>query len=116
GKEGLRELAEQNLAKAHYLASRLPLKFDAPFFNEFVVSTNGKSPDEINAGLLNKKIIGGLALGRFYPELGDCMLLCATEMNRRQDMDVLAAAFESGPARAQAGSAESVNELIATGH
>ena len=43
GKEGLRELAEQNLSKAHYLASKLPLKFEGPFFNEFVASTNGKS-------------------------------------------------------------------------
>ena len=32
GKQGLRELAEQNLAKAHYLAGKLPLIFDAPFF------------------------------------------------------------------------------------
>jgi glycine dehydrogenase subunit 1 len=93
GKAGLRELAEQNLAKAHYLAGKLPLKFDAPFFNEFVVRTNGKSPDQINASLLDKKIIGGLALGRFYPELSDCMLLCATEMSKREDMDAVAAAF-----------------------
>jgi glycine dehydrogenase subunit 1 len=93
GKEGLRELAEQNLAKAHYLASKLPLAFDAPFFNEFVVRTNGKSPPAINAELLQKKIIGGLELARFYPELSDCILLCATEMSKRQDMDAVAAAF-----------------------
>jgi len=95
GKEGLRELAKQNLSKAHYLANQLPLRFEGPFFNEFVVSTNGKSPDQINASLLEKNIIGGLALGRFYPELKDCMLLCATEMNKRTDMDLVASAFES---------------------
>ena len=61
GKEGLRELAEQNLAKAHYLAAKLPLRFSGPFFNEFVVSTNGRTPDQINEALLDKKIIGGLA-------------------------------------------------------
>jgi len=93
GKRGLRELAEQNLAKAHYLASKLPLEFDAPFFNEFVVHTNGKSPEQINAALLEKKIIGGLPLGRFYPELANCMLLCATEMSKRNDMDAVSAAF-----------------------
>ena len=93
GKEGLRELAEQNLAKAHYLATKLSLQFDAPFFNEFVARTNGKSPTAINAELLDKKIIGGLELGRFYPELKDCMLLCATEMSKRQDMDAVAGAF-----------------------
>ncbi len=93
GKEGLRELAEQNLAKAHYLADKLPLVFDSPFFNEFVVSTGSKSPGEINAALLQQNIVGGLALGRFYPELSNAMLLCATEMNKRQDMDALASVF-----------------------
>lgn len=93
GKDGLRELAEQNLAKAHYLASKLDLKFRAPFFNEFVVRTNGQSPEQVNTALLQKKVIGGLPLGRFYPELKDCMLLCATEMNRRVDMDTVADAF-----------------------
>jgi glycine dehydrogenase subunit 1 len=93
GKEGLRELAEQNLAKAHYLAAKLPLTFNGPFFNEFVVNTNGKSPDQINSELLEKKIVGGLPLGRFYPELSGSMLLCATEMNKREEMDTVAAAF-----------------------
>ena len=93
GKEGLRELAEQNLAKAHYLAGKLPIQFEGPFFNEFVARTNGRSPDEINASLVKQKIVGGLPLGRFYPELSNCMLLCATEMSRRGDMDTVAAAF-----------------------
>ncbi len=93
GKEGLRELAAQNLSKAHYLAGKLPLQFDAPFFNEFVVRTNGKSPAQVNADLLEQKIVGGLPLGRFYPELKDCVLLCATEMNKRTDMDTVAQAF-----------------------
>jgi glycine dehydrogenase subunit 1 len=88
GKQGLRDLAEQNLAKAHYLAGRLKPRFSGKFFNEFVVRAS--KPDEINKALLKKKIIGGLALGRFYPELSDCMLLCATEMSKRADMDVVA--------------------------
>ncbi len=90
GKQGLRELAEQNLAKAHYLAGRLKPRFSGKFFNEFVVRAEGKSPEEINKALLKKKIIGGLPLGRFYPELADSMLLCATEMTKRADMDALA--------------------------
>jgi glycine dehydrogenase subunit 1 len=89
GKEGLRELAVQNLSKAHYLAEGLPLRFTGPFFNEFVVKTNGRAPDRINEALLRKKIIGGLPLGRFYPELDGCMLLCATEMSRREQMDAV---------------------------
>ncbi len=91
GKQGLRELAEQNLAKAHYLAGRLPLRFSSPFFNEFVAAC--ESPEAVNETLATRKIVGGLPLGRFYPELANCMLLCATEMSRREHMDVVAEAF-----------------------
>src|ERR1035437_9379514 len=91
GKQGLRELAEQNLAKSHYLAAKLTPHFTGKFFNEFVVRAEGKSLGEINKALLKKKIVGGLPLGRFYPELADSMLLCATEMTKRADMDALAA-------------------------
>jgi glycine dehydrogenase subunit 1 len=91
GKQGLRELALQNLAKAHYLAGKLPLRFTGPFFNEFVVSTN--SPESVNELLLEKRIIGGLPLARYYPELENTMLLCATEMSRREQMDLVAEAF-----------------------
>ena len=87
GKEGLRELAVQNHSKAQYLAGGLDRRFSAPFFNEFVVRAG--SPDEVNRALLDKKIVGGLALGRFYPELSDCMLLCATEMSKKADMDAV---------------------------
>lgn len=93
GKQGLRQLAEQNLAKAHYLAQRVPVKFSGPFFNEFVAAAGGRPPAAINEALLDKKIIGGLPLGPLYPELEDCMLLCATEMNRREHMDAVAEAF-----------------------
>jgi glycine dehydrogenase subunit 1 len=87
GKEGLRELARQNLAKAHYLAGKTAPRFTGKFFNEFVARVG--NPEEINKSLLKKKIIGGLPLGRFYPELADCMLLCATEMSGRAGMDQL---------------------------
>jgi glycine dehydrogenase subunit 1 len=94
GKEGLRELAEHNLAKAHYLASGLNRRFSGPFFNEFVVSPNGKDPEEVNSALLKEKIIGGVPLSRWYPELSGSVLLCATEMSRREHMDKVIGAFE----------------------
>jgi len=87
GKQGLRELAEQNLAKAHYLAGKLTPRFNGRFFNEFVAKVG--SPDTVNKALLKKKIVGGLPLGRFYPELADCVLICATEMSRKADMDTV---------------------------
>jgi glycine dehydrogenase subunit 1 len=97
GKEGLRALAEQNLAKAHYLGSKVKPRFSGPFFNEFVASSNGRSPDAVNQALLRKKIIGGLPLARWYPELENSMLLCATEMTKREHMDELAGAFAIVP-------------------
>ena len=98
GKAGLRELAEQNLSKAHYLADRIgskggQLAFNAPFFNEFVVRTNGAA--DMNQRALDDKIIGGLELGRFYPELENTLLVCATEVNKREEMDRYAAKFTS---------------------
>ena len=87
GKAGLRELAVQNHSKARYLAEGLDRRFTAPFFNEFVV--RAKSPEAVNKALLEKKIVGGLVLGRFYPELEDCMLLCATEMSAKTAMDTV---------------------------
>src|SRR5215470_4298736 len=90
GKQGLRELAEQNLAKSHYLASRLKSRFCGRFFNEFVV----QAPETANKSLLKKKIVGGLPLGRFYPELADCQLLCATEMSKRGEMDLVGQALK----------------------
>ncbi len=94
GKEGLRELAVQNMSKAHYLAGKLSPRFTGPFFNEFAVKTDGHSAGEVNEALLPKKIIGGLDLERFYPELKDTMLLCCTEMSRREQMDEVAQAFK----------------------
>ena len=98
GKQGLRELAEQNLAKAHYLALALERRgstrrFQGPFFNEFVVRCGNPAAVERNRRLLKQKIIGGLEMARFYPELGDCMLLCATETTKREDMDRLVQHF-----------------------
>ncbi len=96
GKQGLRELAEQNLAKAHYLAGKADAALQRAVLQRVRGAAEGKTPEEINKALLKKKIIGGLPLGRFYPELADCMLLCATEMSQartwtRSDSDRAAA-------------------------
>jgi len=92
GKRGLRLLAEQNLAKAHYAAAALlgiP-GFSTPFrgasFNEFVVRVPGDA-EKLLGDLKREKIIGGLHLGRFYPELENHLLLCFTELAPRTTMD-----------------------------
>ena len=97
GKQGLRELAEQNLAKASYLRDQLlgtgaRTKFDGtPRFHEFVLTTDS-SAETLNEKLLAKQIIGGLALSKWYPELGEhATLWCATELTTKGQMDAVAA-------------------------
>jgi glycine dehydrogenase subunit 1 len=96
GKQGLRELAEQNLAKAAYLRDALiaagaTTKFDdAPRFHEFVLSSTDNA-ETLNAKLLDKQIIGGLGLAKWYPELGEnATLWCATELTTKAQMDAAA--------------------------
>jgi len=92
GKTGLRRLAEQNLAKAHYAAGRLReipgvvTPFTGPFFNEFVVKVPGDA-ECLLEDLRREKIVGGLHLGKFYPELANHLLLCCTELVSRAALD-----------------------------
>jgi glycine dehydrogenase subunit 1 len=93
GREGLRELAAQNLAKATYAAKEFSKKGKilfqgTPRFNEFVVQT-ARDPYEINNRLLEKKMIGGFPLKKFYPELGNAALWCCTELNTREQIDTV---------------------------
>ncbi len=96
GKTGVVELAYLNLQNAHYAAreiTKIPgmrLAFAGPFFHEFVIETK-LEPAKINALLLKDKIIGGLDLARFYPELDHHLLFCVTETKRKVDIDRLVA-------------------------
>ncbi len=94
GKTGLRELARQNLAKAAYAVGQFTkhakvLFPGAPRFNEFVVQTS-EDPGAINSRLLGHKIVGGLPLRRFYPELGNAALWCCSELTTRTAIDTAA--------------------------
>ena len=91
GKVGLRELARHNLAKSAYAVQQFAqhtkvLFSGAPRFNEFVIQT-GEDPHAINARLLGHKIVGGLPLKKFYPELGNASLWCCTELTSRTSID-----------------------------
>ncbi|HXU14485.1 MAG TPA: aminomethyl-transferring glycine dehydrogenase subunit GcvPA [Terriglobales bacterium] len=91
GKVGLKELAKQNLAKTAYAAQQFGkhgkvLFGSAPRFNEFVVQTT-EDPYAINARILGHKIVGGLPLKKFYPELGNASLWCCTELMPRSIID-----------------------------
>jgi glycine dehydrogenase subunit 1 len=106
GKEGIRELAEHNLAKASYAAQTLStqpgakLLFNcAPRFNEFVLQTD-ESPTAWSQRLLDAKIVGGIDLSRWYPELQHCTLWCATEVITRAQIDAAAGVLATEPVEA----------------
>jgi glycine dehydrogenase subunit 1 len=101
GKQGMRELALQNLAKANYAADTLGrqgklLFAKTPRFHEFVLQTE-ESPKQLNVRLLEKKIIGGLSLKKWYPELGNATLWCATELTTKEQIDAATAVVASAP-------------------
>ncbi|MBW2689381.1 MAG: aminomethyl-transferring glycine dehydrogenase subunit GcvPA [Deltaproteobacteria bacterium] len=103
GKQGLREMAEQNLAKAAYARQKLSaikgfsLVFDGPAFNEFVVRSEAPVA-EVLTRLEEVGILAGIPLGEDYPELADCFLVCVTEQNRREEIDALVTALQGGAA------------------
>ena len=93
GGTGIRELAQLNHDKSEYLKMELKkagftITFDSPTFNEFVV----EFPSGFEATykrLLEKKIVAGLSLAPYYPELSSHYLLCVTETRSKDDMDAL---------------------------
>ncbi|MBZ5513665.1 MAG: aminomethyl-transferring glycine dehydrogenase subunit GcvPA [Acidobacteriia bacterium] len=120
GKGGLKSVAEHNLAKAHYAAAQLRAvpdvgtPFAAPFFNEFVVKVPG-SAEELLAALREERIIGGLALEQFYPELESHLLICATETIGRAAIDRMCEVYRRFQARANTqGSAPEIQSAPAS--
>lgn len=115
GKNGLRKVAELCVAKSHYLADRIGELPELPvgnvlekpgdpsggyliqsraFFKEFVVKCP-RPVAQINKRLRERGIIGGLDLGRFYPDLAEHMLVCVTEKRTREEMDAFAEILRS---------------------
>ncbi len=94
GKKGLRQVAELCYQKAHYAAQQLSqidgigLCFTEPFFHEFTLCVD-RPVAEVNAYLLEHGILGGYDLSQDYPSLQNHMLIAVTEMNSKQDIDVL---------------------------
>ena len=93
GGSGIKTLARLNYDKSEYLKTALgKAGFSIPFkqstFNEFVVQFKDgftKTHDRLTA----EKIIAGLPLECYYPELPDHYLLCVTETISKEDMDEL---------------------------
>jgi len=103
GRQGLQKLARLNFSKAEYAKQRvretagLDLPLSAPSFNEFVI----RVPDSAKAALLRAQedqLIGGLDLKTYTDDfdLGAAVLVCFTELAKREDIDRLCQALAGG--------------------
>lgn len=93
GATGIRELSRLNHDKTEYLKSRLAragckISFQSPTYNEFVVEMR-PGYEKTYARLLEKKIVAGLPLETYYPQLKNHYLFCVTETKSKEDMDLL---------------------------
>jgi glycine dehydrogenase subunit 1 len=92
GAAGLKQLAELSMQRAHYLAGRLAerkgyrLAFEAPYLWEFVVRTPYPA-DQTQGFMLERGVLPGLPLGRFFPEFSDALLVSVTELNHPRAME-----------------------------
>jgi glycine dehydrogenase subunit 1 len=98
GKKGLKEVAEQNAAKAAYAKTKIAdidgfsVPFSSPTFNEFVV--RGPRPaTEVLETVREKGIVGGLALSKYYAGHDNDILIAVTETASRENIDKLIAAL-----------------------
>lgn len=98
GPQGLKEVAELNVARAHQLAelinqiSGFKAGTGAPFFNEFVVTCPRPAAEVISA-LEKQGIAAGYDLGQLCPQMKNCLLVCATEMRTEKDLQAYADAL-----------------------
>jgi glycine dehydrogenase subunit 1 len=101
GKQGFRQVAQDCLAKAHYLHDQVVALSGyadafqpAPYFNEFAVRVRGGSAGAVCRALESKGIIAGYDLGRARADLSNALLVAVTEKHTRADLDALVAALD----------------------
>jgi glycine dehydrogenase subunit 1 len=93
GGTGIRRLSRLNYDKSEYLKTAfrnagIEIPFEGSTFNEFVVKLSAGSKDAYDR-LLKKKIVAGLDLAPYYPELENHYLFCVTETKSGVEMDRL---------------------------
>jgi glycine cleavage system P protein (glycine dehydrogenase) subunit 1 len=98
GHGGLRQVALRSEERTRELVTRLtsidgvrPL-FGGAHFHEAAIALP-RPVGEVLDGLAGEGILGGFDLSRSYPELGNALLVCATETKTDADLDAYAAAL-----------------------
>ena len=98
GPEGLKQTALSCHANTQQLVKKLSaidgveIVFDQPRFHEAVIKVNKPAADVL-ARLAEQNILGGLDLSVSYPEMENCILVCATELRIEEDIETFAAAL-----------------------
>jgi glycine cleavage system P protein (glycine dehydrogenase) subunit 1 len=99
GPKGLREICEQNILKTDYAVNQIQSRtkhrvlFPAARFNEFVIELKDDY-GPCAQRLMQNKIVPGVPLSRFYPELGNALLVCVTETVGKEKIDALVKGLE----------------------
>ncbi|HSH00589.1 MAG TPA: aminomethyl-transferring glycine dehydrogenase subunit GcvPA [candidate division Zixibacteria bacterium] len=94
GKTGLKRIAELSLERAHYAAKRIAaldgfaLAFPQSFHREFAVRCPAPAR-EIVAGLAERGVLPGVALGRFKSGWDNLLLVALTEKRNYAEIDRL---------------------------
>ena len=93
GKNGLRAVAEISVRNTQYAMKVLTdagakVKYPSRVFGEFVLELpGGKDATQVMDKLLDRKILAGLPLGSYYPELSNCLLVAVTERRTRAQIE-----------------------------
>jgi glycine dehydrogenase subunit 1 len=99
GKQGFQELAQTCRTKAEYAKAQFSqiknvrVKNTSPTFNEFVLELPCDASDLV-AELIPLGIIAGFPLGRYYPELKNCLLVAITEKRTQAEIDAFVSALK----------------------
>ena len=99
GPAGLRDLATRSLSAAHRCAEALTnvgaaVSNAAPYFHEFIVHAPRGAEETVTA-LAGQGVFGGYPLGRVDPRLDDALLVCATDLTTRADLEALSNAWQA---------------------
>lgn len=99
GKQGVREVANQSLQKAHYLYNELK-NIDgvkelsqAPFFDEFTIGFD-KDTEEVKKALLDKGFFAGISIKDATDKAGEGLIIAVTEKRTKEEMDDFVAAVK----------------------
>ncbi|UCE62282.1 MAG: aminomethyl-transferring glycine dehydrogenase subunit GcvPA [Phycisphaerales bacterium] len=100
GRSGIGQVASRCFDKAHYAAAEIAkldgyeLRFDAPFFKEFVIRTT-RGVRAALGSCRERGILGGVSLVRFDDQLGDCFSVAVTEKRTKAEIDNLIVALDA---------------------